>query len=385
MWRHSEKVREQWRENAVGDCLNRKISVILPTLNEEEAITRCIQDIRYALPGAEIIVSDSSDDRTPKIAKAMGAKVVKAERGYGRAYIEGFRHASGEIVVLCDADGSYNLKEVKKLVEPVIRGEADLVLGSRFLGRMEKGAMPIAHRVGNKVLTFILNRLFSLNVSDSHTGYRAIRRDALEKLDLKSDGMEFASEMLIKARAKGLRIAEVPVEYRKRIGKSKLRRFRDGWRHLRLMLLYNPGILMYPGTLLALFGLILMVILFIRGDVERRSMHSFILGGLALLTGYSSFLFGLMISAYSSIHGLISSRLAEKVLSYHSLEKELAIGLLMILGGMAIGLRIVYEWFAADFGSLEQFSLAVISLILILAGIQTVYTAFFLSMLSLER
>ena len=361
------------------------ISIILPTLNEEEAITRCIEDILCTLPEAEIIVSDSSDDRTPEIAKAMGAKVVRVDRGYGRAYIEGFKHATGDVVVLCDADGSYNLKEVKKLLEPLLKGEADLVLGSRFLGKMEKGAMPLMHRIGNKLLTFILNRLFSMRVSDSHTGYRAIKKDVMRELDLKSDGMEFASEMLIKARARKLRIAEVPVEYRKRVGKSKLRRFRDGWRHLKLMLLYNPKILIYPGILLSVFGLILMATLLIRGDVEKRSMHSFILGGLALLTGYSSFLFGLMISAYSTIHGLISSTLAEKFLNYHSLEKELAFGLVMILGGIALGLKIIYAWFSAGFGSIEQFSLAVISLILILAGIQTIYTAFFLSMLLLER
>jgi glycosyltransferase involved in cell wall biosynthesis len=369
------------------------ISVILPTLNEEESISNCIDEIRRGIERLklenpeldyEIIVADSSSDRTAEIASSKGAIVIRCDKkGYGHAYLEGFKVARGDVIVMGDADGTYNFLLVPDLVK--LLNEADLVIGSRFLGKMERGAMSTINRIGNAILTYFLNKTFKLSISDSQSGFRVIKRDALEKLSLKADGMEFASEMIIEASRKGLKVVEVGTEYRKRKGKSKLRSFKDGWRHLRLMLLYNPHSLIYPGIVFTIFGFLLMLVLYLRGDVEERSMHSFILGAIAFLTGFNSLFFGLMISAYSTVHRYSTSSIALKILDYHSLERELAAGVLLIVAGILAGVYIIQSWIASGYGSLSQIALAVASLVLVSSGLQLVYTAFFLSMLLLER
>jgi len=368
------------------------VSVILPTLNEERAISKCIKEVKEGFINLknkgydlklEIIVADSSTDRTAEIAGELGAKVIKVkEKGYGIAYLKGFDAAHGEIIVMGDADGTYDFRELDKLILPILKGEADFVIGSRFKGEIKKGAMSLLHRIGNRMLTFVLNWLFDLNISDAHSGFRAIKKSALEKLNLKADGMEFASEMFIEASKAGLRIKEVPIVYRKRIGKSKLHSFKDGWRHLRFMLLYKPyPLLIYPGLILTVFGFVLMLILYFRGNIEATSMHSFILGAIAFLTGFNSLLFGTIISAYSTVHGFTTSKLAQKILDYHSLEKEILTGIILVLAGALLGVRIVYTWVTSGFGGLSQFATAVSALVLISAGIQIIYSAFFLSML----
>jgi glycosyltransferase involved in cell wall biosynthesis len=371
------------------------ISVVLPTLNEEESISECIDEIKECMEemekshsglGYEIIVVDSSTDRTPEIAKQKSAIVVKCDRrGYGRAYIEGFKRAKGDIIVMGDADGTYNFHQISDLVEAILRG-ADMVIGSRFKGKMERGAMNLLHRFGNRVLTNFLNRTFNLNISDSQSGFRAIKKSSLEKMNLRSDGMEFASEMIIEAKRMGMRIAEVGIEYRKRKGESKLRSFKDGWRHIRLMLLYNPhSFLIYPGIVLTIFGFVLMTILYLKGNVEEKSMHSFILGAIVLLSGLNSFVFGLMISAYSGVHGYTSSSISMKILSYHSLERELFLGIVLILSGILVGSYIVYKWVSSGYGSLSQMGPAIASLVLVSSGLLVIYSAFFMSMLLLEK
>lgn len=214
------------------------ISVVLPCRNEEESIGICIREIRNALEGSdyEIIVSDSSSDSSPLIAEKLGAVVVKHEKGYGNAYREGFKRITGDYIVMADSDCTYNFSETPKLLEKLDDGY-DMVIGSRFSGEIEDGSMPWLHRhVGSPFFNFLIRRFHGVNVTDSHSGFRAIRRDALQKLDLKSPGMEFASEMLIDAKRKGLRMTEIPICYRRRIGNSKMRSFRDGWRHMKLIL-----------------------------------------------------------------------------------------------------------------------------------------------------
>jgi hypothetical protein len=284
-----------------------------------------------------------------------------------------------------DADGTYNFHQISDLVEAILRG-ADMVIGSRFKGKMERGAMNLLHRFGNRVLTNFLNRTFNLNISDSQSGFRAIKKSSLEKMNLRSDGMEFASEMIIEAKRMGMRIAEVGIEYRKRKGESKLRSFKDGWRHIRLMLLYNPhSFLIYPGIVLTIFGFVLMTILYLKGNVEEKSMHSFILGAIVLLSGLNSFVFGLMISAYSGVHGYTSSSISMKILSYHSLERELFLGIVLILSGILVGSYIVYKWVSSGYGSLSQMGPAIASLVLVSSGLLVIYSAFFMSMLLLEK
>jgi hypothetical protein len=178
----------------------------------------------------------------------------------------------------------------------------------------------------------------------------------------------------------------VGIEYRKRKGESKLRSFKDGWRHIRLMLLYNPhSFLIYPGIVLTIFGFVLMTILYLKGNVEEKSMHSFILGAIVLLSGLNSFVFGLMISAYSGVHGYTSSSISMKILSYHSLERELFLGIVLILSGILVGSYIVYKWVSSGYGSLSQMGPAIASLVLVSSGLLVIYSAFFMSMLLLEK
>jgi len=218
-----------------------KVSVVLPCRNEEKSIRHCILQIGKALEGREheIIVSDSSTDRSAEIAREMGAKVVECRKGYGNAYIEGFRHVGGEYVIMVDADSTYNFLEIPLLLKELDNG-AELAIGSRLRGKIAKGAMKPLHRwIGNPILSLIFNILFGTRLSDTHSGFRAIRKKDLDRLRLSHHGMEFALEMLIKATKAGMSIREVPITYSKRSGKSKLRSFRDGVRHLSIMASYR--------------------------------------------------------------------------------------------------------------------------------------------------
>lgn len=211
------------------------VSMIFPTLNEEETVGTCIEMAQNVLSpryAYEIIVCDSSTDRTAAIAKRCGATVVFCtKKGYGNAYHEGVKASHSTILVMADADGTYNIMEIPPFLEILMAGKADLVIGNRF-ANMEKGAMPWHKKVGNRFLTAVLNTLFGTRISDTHCGMRAVTREAYEKMGLNCGGMEYASEMLVKAHQCNLRIREVPISYGKRRGSpSKLNAVKDGWRH----------------------------------------------------------------------------------------------------------------------------------------------------------
>jgi glycosyltransferase involved in cell wall biosynthesis len=219
------------------------VSVVLPCLNEEPTIGECITKIKNVFKNlkiqGEIIVADNSNDKSPIIAKSLGAKIVNpSKKGYGNAYLSGIKEARGKIIVMADADGTYDLEEIFKFIRIIKNGNADIVVGSRLKGRILPGAMPKLHRyVGNPLLTLIANILFGTRISDMHCGMRAITKKAWEKIKATSKGMEFASEMLIKAAKNKLKIIEVPIIYYPRKGSaSKLNPLKDGWRHTKLML-----------------------------------------------------------------------------------------------------------------------------------------------------
>jgi glycosyltransferase involved in cell wall biosynthesis len=220
-------------------AVERKISVVLPCRNEEGSIGPCVKEIRKALEGRphEIIVSVSGNDRSADIAASLGAAVIRHDKiGYGNACLEGLRQATGDYVLLVDADSTYDFSEIPRFVSELENGY-DFVIGNRFKGKMEQGSMSLLHKyIGNPVLTWLLLAMHGGNVGDAHCGFKAIRRDALRRLGLRSPGMEFASEMLIKAIKTSLRIREIPINYNRRVGESKMRSFRDGWRHLRFMI-----------------------------------------------------------------------------------------------------------------------------------------------------
>ncbi|MCK4476111.1 MAG: glycosyltransferase family 2 protein [Methanophagales archaeon] len=219
-----------------------ELSVVIPTKNEEKSIGKCIEKIQRVFTehhiDGEIIAADNYRDKTPEIAKGMEAKViVPDEHGYGNAYRLLFEEASGDYIVMGDGDNTYDFMDIPKLLEPLKKGEADLVLGSRFKGEIKKGAMPWHHQyIGNPVLTWIFNRANKSTISDTHSGFRGFTKGAYEKMrtDLKASGMEFATEMLEIGIMKSLRIAEVPITYYPREGsRPNLNWISDGWRHLR--------------------------------------------------------------------------------------------------------------------------------------------------------
>jgi len=375
----------------VDDTRQPDISVILPALNEEATIGTCIRKIRQAFETmgvrGEIIVADSSSDATPEIARAAGAVVVHpVHRGYGAAYLEGFAHARGRYIVIGDADNTYDFLEMPALIRELDQG-ADFVVGSRFRGEIQPGAMIPLHRyIGNPFLTWVLNRVFHTGFSDTHSGFRAIRADALRLLNLQSWGMEFASEMLVRASREGLKITEVPITYSHRETPSKLSSFTDGWRHLRFILLLKPmPFLTLPGVLCSIFGIIMMAAFFATADAPAGRAHSFILGALLATGGLQLLLFGVMIKVYSVLHGFEKREgFVETLLNYQNLEKFLAAGGILILIGLGAGGLIFLNWVRSGFGPLSQITNAVLSLSLIIIGLQIAFMAVFISMMCLN-
>jgi len=366
------------------------VSVVLPTMNEEEAVAKIIPQIKETLEKTglsyEIIVVDKSNDRTPEIAERLGAKVIKQKgRGYGDAYIEGFRHAKGKYIIMGDPDGSYDFREIPKFLEQLINGEADFVIGTRLKGDIKPGAMPWLHRyVGNPLLTKTLNFFFKINISDAHCGFRAITKDALNKLPLKCRGMEFASEMVIEAAKAGLRVKEVPITYHPRIGESKLSSFRDGWRHLRLMLLYSPSYLfILPGLLLISTGFGLLAYAY---NTNPLRMHTMILGSLLTIVGAQIINFGISGKVYAVREGLDKpDRITNFFMRYSILEEGLMLGGALFLVGLLIGARIFLKWRAGGYGELFEIKQAIIVLTLIALSIQLVFFSFFISSLMLKE
>ena len=368
------------------------VSVVIPSLNEAGTIGKCIEKIkavfkRYKIDG-EIIVADNSDDETPKIAMALGAKVVTPDKkGYGYAYIYGFKHARGKFIVMGDADNTYDFSEMPRLLEPLMKDEADLVIGSRFKGEIKPGAMPWLHRyVGNPILTGFLNLFFKVGVSDAHCGFRAIRRDALEKIKLRSHGMEFASEMLMEAIRRRLRIKEVPITYYPReSGESKLSSFSDGWRHLKFMMLYAPTHLyLIPGLLFGILGIFLMFSSYFEINIGYiPGFHSMILGSLLLIAGYQILYLGIFAKIYGIHMDLLNpDKVTFFILKHFSLEKGVILGLLIFLAGFIYSGFLVARWFKSGFTVLPLRGESMIAYTLVVIGLETFFNAFFLSMLS---
>lgn len=368
-----------------------RVSIVMPSMNEESTIRTCILKAQsffknYGLEG-EIIVVDNSTDKTAEIATSMGAVVIPSVKGYGNAYLKGLARATGDYIAIADADNTYDLNELPMFFDLLLSGEADFVIGSRLKGNIKKGAMPWLHRyIGNPVLTWMLNVLFGTRISDAHCGMRAFTREALEKMNLKSHGMELASEMVIEAADKSLRIKEVPISYDLRDSPSKLRSLHDGWRHVRFMMLYRPvSFLLIPGTFVFLIGAALLFTLPRMGNVAETRLHSFILASMLTVIGSQLFATGLYLGAYGYINGLYvkESFFIKKIMDYHSLEVELFAGMVFLLAAIFIGLKVVFAWVSAGYGSLFQVQTAVFAMVFGAIGLQMIFTAIFLSVLML--
>lgn len=376
-----------------------EVSIVIPCLNEENSIGIVVEKAQRALEAmgvsGEVIVADNgSTDRSAEIARSLGARVVEVPvRGYGNALREGIEAARGRYIVIGDADDSYDFLETPRLLAPLREGY-DLVIGSRFLGTILPGAMRWSSRIGNPVVTAILNLLFGCRVSDSQSGMRAFTREAWRRLRLQSTGMEFASEMLIQARRAGLRVTEVPITFHpdRRGRPPHLHPLRDGWRHLKLMLTYSPTVLfLLPGGLMALFGLLLMGVQLLApmdqplwlGPV-RLDFHWAILGSLLALSGYGLIQAHFLAKIYSVTHRFQEhDRVLEVGFRILTAERVLLISLLVILIGLGMDGWVLYDWVAHGYGALVSghTRLVIFGSTLIALGVQAFFHAFLFSIL----
>jgi len=364
------------------------VSVIMPTLNEEEGIRECIERVVTALQQlqthGEVIISDSSTDRTPEIAREMGAIVVEPDgKGYGYAYRYAFEHVRGKYVVMGDADTTYDFESIPRLLEPVRDGTADICMGSRLEGEIREGSMPTLHKyVGNPLLTTFLNLFYEAGVSDAHSGFRVFSREAIDTLDLNSDGMEFASEMIMDAGAKNLEIEEVPIIYHEREGEETLDSFRDGWRHVRFMLVNAPGYLFsVPGIVMGALGALVMG-LAISGTTiggVRVGPHSMIGGSLLLLVGFQALSMGVFATVTSNPIRKPSDPLTGWLVDNLRLERGATAGLALFGSGAVYAGYLATRWIASGFTRLPLLMADIAAFTAIVLGLQTVFSAFFMS------
>jgi glycosyltransferase involved in cell wall biosynthesis len=369
------------------------VSVVIPCLNEAENIERCVRAARGAIASSgvsgEVIVADNgSDDGSAELARAAGAHVVREpRRGYGSAYIAGFAAARGTYVIMADADLTYDFDEIPRFLAE-LRDGADMVIGNR-MANIHPGAMPWHHRyIGNPLLSRLLNLLFHTGVRDAHCGMRAFRRDRLEQLALRTTGMEFASEMVVRAAKERLDIREIPIEYHPRGGESKLSSFRDGWRHLRFLLLHSPNhLFILPGALMAILGALISLTVLAHLPVLARQwdLHTLIGGSLLLIVGAQLVSLGVCAHAYATYFMGERDAWFDRARERLRLEHGLMLGGAIALVGLAVLAVIVLDWASSGFGGLAQERIAIFAATLLVVGIQVIFSSFLLSILGLRR
>lgn len=371
-----------------------EISIILPCRNEEQGLVFCLKKIKETIKknnlSAEIIVSDSSTDRSPEIAEESGVALVKHDKeGYGIAYLEAFKVARGKYFFMADSDGTYDFAEIPNFIKQLKKGN-DLILGNRFAGKIEEGAMPPMNRyLGNPILSFILRLFFFTKIKDSHTGMRAMRKTSIEKLNLRTTGMEFASEMIIKAIKNNFKIKEVPINYYKRLGDSKLKPFSDAWKHLRFMLLYSPLFLFFiPGAVLFTAGVATMLWFYFDSPVIlgfKMYYHPMFFSSALIIIGYQLIVFSAFAKSYAINHLGEKSETMEKLYKLLTIERVSIAGILILLFGALVYVAIITKWIGSGFGSLNEIKNSIAGLTLIIFGVQTVSSSFMLSILSIKE
>jgi hypothetical protein len=378
------------------------VSVVMPCLDEEKTLPACIAAARAGIEaagisGEVIVVDNGSSDRSVAVAEAAGARVVRCERrGYGNALRAGFAAARGRFILMGDADLSYDFGELKRFWKEIEAGR-ELVMGTRLGGRIEPGAMPPLHRyLGNPVLSFILRALFRVPVSDAHCGLRAFTKDAVARMDLRTGGMELASEIVIKAGAAGLRISEIPITLRKdaRDRPPHLRSFRDGWRHLRYMLMMAPNwLFVLPGLVSLGLGALLIGALLpgpLAIGAVTLDVHTMLLGMALVLLGVYLLLLGCFVKAFSYTERLGAEGASgfARALRRVKLEHGLVAGGILVAVGLAGDLWFLAAWLAQGAGRLDAGATlrpAILYTTLLVAGLQVFFGAFFLSMLGISR
>ncbi len=384
-----------------GDNTALELTIVMPCLNEAETLATCIRKAQRSLNElkiiGEIVVADNgSTDGSQEIARQTGTRVILVEdKGYGNALMAGIAAARGTYVIMGDADDSYDFSALGPFIEKLREGY-DLVMGNRFLGGINRGAMPPLHRyLGNPVLTTIGRLFFHSPCGDFHCGLRGFRKAAIMQLDLRTTGMEFASEMVVKATLRKMRIAEVPTTLSP-AGRSRpphLHRWRDGWRHLRFLLLYSPRwLFLYPGQLLMLLGLLIGAWLLpgpkMVGGITF-DVHTLLYAALAVIIGFQAIVFAIFTKVFAISEGLLPQdpRL-NAVMEYITLEVGLIVGIVLVLLGLAGSIYAVGYWDVHSFGNLNPsrtLRIVIPAVTFLTLGCQILLSSFFLSILGLRR
>ncbi len=378
-----------------------ELTILMPCLNESETLATCIKKAQTFLNesgvNGEVVIADNgSTDGSQQIATENGARVVNVpEKGYGAALIGGCNGALGKYVIMGDADDSYDFLHLMPFVEKLREGN-DLVMGNRFKGGIEPGAMPPLHKyLGNPVLSFIARLFFPCEIGDYHCGLRGYKRESILKLGLVTTGMEYASEMVVKSTLNHLKIAEVPTTLKKdgRSHAPHLRSWHDGWRHLKFLLMHSPNwLFMYPGLILFFVGLILTVILSV-GSIHIGSVglgvHTLMYAAAAMMVGVNLVMFSLFSRSYASVTGFIPTEgKLDKWLENTSTEKGVLIGLLLVLIGIITTIVAFCIWGRAGFGGLSPESMMRITIpamLFIVVGIEVVFGSFFIGILHIKH
>ena len=370
------------------------VSVVLPCLNEEDSIVTCIQWAKQGLrklgshyKGEIIVVDNGSTDRSPVLARYNGAKVItETVRGYGSAYKAGLSKTRGTYIVIADSDGTYDLRLIPKFIKKLERG-SDLVLGSRFYGKLKPRTMPFINRyIGNPLLTYMLNVFYRANISDAHTGMRAFSKNTYKIMNLRSSGMEFASEMIVKAIYHKLIISEVPIPYYERLGKSKLIPTSDAWRHIKFMILFAPTYaLVIPGFLFFIFGALLSFALLPRGQYLLGwyfDIHTLTVCLFAMNFGVNLFFLGVFAKVFTEkVLKLPSGPLASFLISKLTVERLLVSGITILLVSIFIISFIASQWIASGFGELSKIREILLATGWAIVGAELMFASFFYGLL----
>ena len=380
--------------------MNKELTIVMPCLNEAETLAICITKAQNyfkdnSIDGEVIIADNGSTDGSQDIAIANGARVIAiSKKGYGNALIGGFENALGKYIIMGDADDSYDFSNLSSYLEKLREGN-DLVIGNRFKGGIEKGAMPFLHRyLGNPVLSFIGRLFFNSKIGDFHCGLRGFTNEAYKKMQLTTSGMEFASEMIVKAHLLNLKIAEVPTKLYKdgRSRKPHLKTWSDGWRHLRFLLLYSPKwLFLFPGIFLMLFGFVCSTII-INAPVKISGVtfdvQTLLYTMSTLLIGFQFVVFYGLTKIFAVTQKLLpKSNRFDTLFKYISLEKGLIIGFLLVITGIISSIYAVSFWSKNHFGTLnfrETSRIIIPAVFTIIIGIQIVLFSFFFSILGLK-
>jgi len=372
------------------------VSIVFPALNEEAAVAQCVEQAleataRAGVRGEVIVVDNGSTDRTAEFAAQLGARVVlESRRGYGVACLRGLTEAEGECVVLLDADGTYPVEVVGEFVRTMRDEGADVVLGNRFGGLMERASMPFLNRyIGNPILSGMTRLLFRAPLKDIHCGMRAIRRDRLAALDLRMPGMEFATEMVVKALDRGMRLREVSIPYRSRLGPSKLRPLRDAWRHAEYMLVFSPSVLfLWPGMMLFLLGVSLQVVLLSGPRMvlfRTWDVHTNLAGLTAALAGSALLVLGVVAATFAWSLGVRFrySPVARAVAKGGDRPVRVA-AIALAAAGAAMWVHVVARWVASGFGALAAVPYLSLATTFLASGLELLVAAFLVHIIRLK-